>query len=131
MTDKELALKVFTEARRLIKEVGWCQGYMAVDATGMPTGELTENAVAFCAGGALTRAASGFPAPESEFAHHWPCVNCLEEAVGVTGVELLAGRPARGAECISVLNDKEWTTQEDAIEAFDRAIERLSAEVRK
>lgn len=49
---------VYERAADLLEEFGWCQGYAAVNADECPVVPVSPSVVAFCAIGALTRAAA-------------------------------------------------------------------------
>lgn len=91
------AKSILTEARRLIAEVGWCQGqYRHYDSDGpsrMP--------IAYCAVGAISSA--------TPFGSH-----------DVGAYELLRSTVGE----ITIWNDEQGRTKEQVLEAFDKAIER-------
>lgn len=108
MTDghaKEVA--ILREARRLLVEKGWTRNEFARDAEGCPSSYRGPDAVCFCARGAILRAGD---VPDCE--DYAPGERFLERA--------LPNGPYYGS--IVSFNDSPFTTKEDVLALYDRAI---------
>lgn len=101
MTKKSVR-QILIEARKLIeKEENWCKRHYALDGAGMSTNELFDNAVCFCALGAINRSAGE--------------LLCCEDGP----VSVLT--EAMGAATVHEFNDTH--THAEVLAAFDRAVE--------
>lgn len=98
-----------TEARRLIKEVGWVQKHAAIDAEANRVAPWDASASSFCLSGAVQRACG----MTSEFANN----RYLDTICAIH-------------RCIKIkiisFNDARGRTKEEVIEALDKTIEYVS-----
>lgn len=99
--DKPEALKILDEAKRLIIEKGWTQGYYARNAAGERAAFMCDEATSFCVLGAAYRAAGEGPA------------DYIRDALVAVAP---AGEPA-------VYNDAEGRTKEEILTLLDKAKE--------
>lgn len=98
MTNKQ----ILVAARKLIERPeSWTQGWFAKNASGLSTYADHDDAVCWCASGALIRVAPP--------GHRAPARNLLDSAAGV---------------CIEEFNDSH--SHADVLAAFDKAIEAAS-----
>lgn len=109
-SNARLTVKILRRAQGLIaKKNGWTSGADARDRGGEETSIESRTARAFCAGGALVRAASAID----------PCfqgaaTDALRKSLGV-----------RGEGSVARWNDKPRRTQKQVVAAFEKAIARL------
>ena len=104
---------VLIAARALIaKPEAWCKGVSARSLDGGSVATLSTKAVAWCAIGALIRAAIGGPC-EAPYRATYPSMACrmAEQALGSGFMRM---------------NDASRTTHADVLRMFDTAIERLA-----
>jgi len=98
------------EARRLIAEVGWCQGFDAKDAQGHLVWALDPEAVCFCVFGAVERAFSGQPI-ESRY--------MIDDEID----------DELGYMTMGKWNDVEGRTRDEVVAMFERVIAKLEAKL--
>ena len=112
------AIDLLTEGRRLIAGPGaWTQGTAARDSAGVETHPQSDRAVAFCAAGAIHRAA-----------HH--CVTIFEATAAIDAaqemlVDQMPGEsppPLLIYSVVSDYNDAPERTQAEMVALFDAAI---------
>ena len=105
-TDDTTALLI--RARGFI-ERGWCQGANAKDKNGQPVSIWSDQAVAWCAAGALFAAGIA------------PDHNCWEYPVVVNLANNLLQKAIGRDRSIQAFNDRQWRVR-PVLAAFDRAI---------
>lgn len=109
----KLTVKILRRAQALVaKKGGWTSGADARDRDGGETLIESRTARAFCAGGALVRAAS-----EIDPKFQGEATDALRRSLGV-----------RGEGSVARWNDKPRRTQKQVVAAFDGAIARLRLE---
>jgi len=91
---------IITEAIRLIRDVGWCQGYDARDANGSRCSIFSGHAAAFCLNGAIQAAA---------IAHMPKGLPTLKYAPALNMSEGVRGRVQRFFERMHVTAMSFWT----------------------
>lgn len=103
-------LQILTRARKLLSNrKRWCQGASARDKRGLPTLPLSDNAVSFCAYGAIQRASDG---------DIGQCDIILDKE---------ACRISKKKGNIASYNDARGRTHAQILALFDSAIARLKA----
>jgi len=101
-------LEALQQARSLLA-AGWCRGVLAKDRWGCNLSPLCDDAVYFCADGALLRACGAYNTPLYDE------VACdLEKAVAPSALTFVGINDELGKEAI--------------LKVFDKAIERVTAE---
>lgn len=107
--DKSEVIRVLDEAKKVLIEKGWAQGYSAKDGRGVLVAVSDPTACAFCAVGALLRASKG---------SYEGVINDVLDAVG-------AVTPGYN---IPNYNDAKDRTKEDILEMFDKAKEPVNGQ---
>lgn len=95
-------LELLTRARGIVARA-WTKGYYAYNSGGRTCMAMAEDAVRWCAAGALDRAGGTYP-------------------TGLDAVEYLVKAMPAGFTDIPDYNDQPTTTQADVVAWFDRAI---------
>jgi hypothetical protein len=108
------------EARALI-ERGWTQGEFALDAKGEEIESPDQTPTCFCALGAISQAALGYPDPDAE-----DFVSNAKPFEDVSTV-LAQALGFRFSHEIAKWNDRLGRTQAEVLAAFDKAIELAEA----
>lgn len=107
--DKSEVIRVLDEAKKVLIEKGWTQGYYAKDAQGELVGIHDGDACSFCAVGAIHRA--------SEDASDW----ARDEA----GNAVVAVTPGFN---IPIYNDAKGRTKDEILALFDKAKEQVNGQ---
>ena len=134
---EEEAIKVLEKAKKYIEQ-GWCQNYPAIDDEGLSVLPMNDNAVAWCATGALEKALldmylDTYPIEQkSTLQMQLRTLSKAEEEVFADSLTFYKRKldkyckklelsDGTGFDLIS-LNDDEGTTKEDIIDIFSKAI---------
>jgi hypothetical protein len=104
------------EARALI-ERGWTKGEFALDANGDEADGITAQPVCFCALGAISQAAIGYPNPDAD---DLPVIN---EPFDEVATFFAGSLGFRFSHEVARWNDALGRTQAEVLAAFDKAIE--------
>lgn len=120
LDDMEGVRAVLRLARGLVWK-GWCQGVSARDANNEPVLSHSKEAERWCASGAITCSSRFFAKEPSLYA------DVREEAMHYFQRQ---GLPA-GDMCQSITrwNDQDYRTHLDVLDAFDRAIYQINADI--
>lgn len=115
--EHETALMTLERAKKHI-ERGWCQKAYAVDAHGAPTLNHFPEARCWCAVGALRRACSEFGLDALDST---PAIKQLAQHIESEEVS--------DTDAVLEWNDVEGRTQQEVLDLFDRAIQRLKEQI--
>lgn len=104
-------VEILVRARKYVAR-GWCQKAFAKDSYGNSVQESSSAACRWCAIGAIRQACIDL---NLDLPAGWPAID-----------RLLRAAPA---EDLEAWNDQFGQTQQEVIEAFDRAIQQINAEI--
>lgn len=123
--DVKESTRVLQRARALVDK-GWCKGVSATNAEHIGVHPLDDEAVCWCAGGAIDRAAVDLNAIlatsylarerlEASIDRHSPDIREIRENAGYDPCDLIM--------TVIAFNDRDGTTKEEVLRMFDLAIE--------